>query len=803
MAKSTAYLLQYKNYYNKSLDRFDTLSDYMEYMCVGPQGNPINEVDFKPNDGVNATLTINWEGEHPDYVLVDTSGTISRWYVLESNRTRQGQYILTLYRDLLVDYYETITSSPMIVHKGFCGLADYAIYNDEPYTANQIKKREELLKDNTRCPWVVGYCSVPKDNENIPAISYGLYDTNYNYYTPTLEDWDYNEFTLGQKWISDVDFTIRFRKDDQGPTVKFDKDGNIISSTYYSGLSLAYGSYSFEGNANTWASDIVQPFKEYYDPQVYNAFLSANTLYSNEELKAEVMDLNNKVLKVGHKDYYKIEITNQQYKVDLANVDPNTVLGTAYTSIVKNIKAQHPNLIKGTANRANFMVEYTYDLILVALVSYTPVSGFTFPWPTNRRVLTDAPYCMFCLPYSNDFYVSEDGQTGYYTSKDNALSVASGIAKSLGSNLYDLQLLPYCPYSLVRNSQDQLDMGLTYINFASQVYEDLNTENHTDYITLPNANQIVLFCPTSTDTFTIGFDSYDDFNYASNVAKKAKVITEFYRLNSPNYNATYEFNPHKNNGVEYFKVDYAYKPYQPYIHVAPNWGGLYGKDFNDAKGLVCSGDFSLPVISDEWTNYVINNKNYENVFNAQIETNDYVRKWQRAQEITGMITGTAIGAGSGFGVGSMMSPGSKLGAIGAVAGGVASLAGGITDVIANQKIYNKQKQLTIDTFTLNNQNVQARPYALSKVGALNPNNKLFPFVEVFGTTDEEYITISTALGLNGFTLERIGFLENIITFKPSGVHGKITATIPYIYDLVEDSHIAFAINQELEEGVII
>ena len=48
------------------------------------------------------------------------------------------------------------------------------------------------------------------------------------------------------------------------------------------------------------------------------------------------------------------------------------------------------------------------------------------------------------------------------------------------------------------------------------------------------------------------------------------------------FSGEFEFSPAKNGGVEYFNVDYLYRPFSPYIHVTPNFGGLYGKDFNDA-----------------------------------------------------------------------------------------------------------------------------------------------------------------------------------------------------------------------------
>ena len=77
--------------------------------------------------------------------------------------------------------------------------------------------------------------------------------------------------------------------------------------------------------------------------------------------------------------------------------------------------------------------------------------------------------------------------------------------------------------------------------------------------------------------------------------ENVKVETEcdMYRLCSPNYSGLFEFNIAKNGGLSFFNIDCSYKPYQPYIHINPNFGGLYGQDFNDSRGLICGGDFSL------------------------------------------------------------------------------------------------------------------------------------------------------------------------------------------------------------------
>ena len=74
-----------------------------------------------------------------------------------------------------------------------------------------------------------------------------------------------------------------------------------------------------------------------------------------------------------------------------------------------------------------------------------------------------------------------------------------------------------------------------------------------------------------------------------------------YRLCSGNYQGIFEFNAAKSYGVEGFRVDCTFKPYNPYIHVVPKLGGLYGSqfaEFKDARGLICGGDFSLAQLSN-------------------------------------------------------------------------------------------------------------------------------------------------------------------------------------------------------------
>lgn len=86
----------------------------------------------------------------------------------------------------------------------------------------------------------------------------------------------------------------------------------------------------------------------------------------------------------------------------------------------------------------------------------------------------------------------------------------------------------------------------------------------------------------------------------NDIALSMKVSNECdkYRLCSPNWSNFFDFSLAKNGGtVMSFNVDCSYKPFSPYIHINPDFKGLYGRDFNDARGLICGGEFSLPQVT--------------------------------------------------------------------------------------------------------------------------------------------------------------------------------------------------------------
>ena len=165
MAK-TLYLLQYNNYFNRTVkgEGYYSLDNYTANGAT-IVGQIVNMTMWNPSDGVNTTINSSLNlTAIPDYCLVTDGGNVlSRWFVLEAKRLQNGQYSLSLRRDVLADNYaEIMSNTESYVMRGWCDVSNSAIYNAEPLTFNQIKKSQTLLGDRTGTPWIVGYLAITR-----------------------------------------------------------------------------------------------------------------------------------------------------------------------------------------------------------------------------------------------------------------------------------------------------------------------------------------------------------------------------------------------------------------------------------------------------------------------------------------------------------------------------------------------------------------------------------------------------------------------------------------------------------------
>ena len=784
-----ALLMNYNNYFNRTYKRHTTLEQYID----ASEGHILGvdkPYNFSINDGVTMEHVFNvTETEEPNYLLLleenEQRTIVSRWFVIDWTKVRGNQYKGLLRRDLLADNYETITTSPSFIEKGYVEPTDSAIFNKENMNFNQIKTRETLLKDDSNTAWIVGY--IAKDHT-------ALTDKTFTY-NPEVDltisgnhtDWTYANLVDGNEHIT------------LNPT---SPNNNMRFVLRWLGSASEDRRTEFMFNSSTHSSYRVYPAQvsDYWETNLASAtqFIDSNW-YSlidwNTCLDSVLVD-NPSWTSRDNFDYLssligkKIQFQDGVYTLGLTE-DNDTYQGDwsywgsgqLYNYLYGVV---NDNLLNGITSTYRYPVAYRLFVkkFRFTLTQVTNVQGtYKYSIPQTTRLLNDAPYKMFCIPYYKDgnyLFQVNDTNHRYTLDKDIMLTWSFNIATELGNSLYDLQILPYCPISNWRGNANVA--GIFSVN---------KTEN-VDYTTLLDSNNKVVgvcsWCDVSSKeqflTYPIQIMDY-----------KVENECDMYRLCSPNYASVFEFNPAKNDGVEGYNVRYTYKPYQPFINVAPKFNRLYGKDFKDNRGLILSGDFSLPIVKDAWINYQLQNKNYALAFDRQIENLESNYSWQKKMGIANAITGTIQGGVSGAMSGALVG-----GGVGAVVGGVlgtgASMVGGIMDVNMQQNLHNEAIDYTKDNFGYQLQNIQALPNTLNKVSSIISVSKLFPFVEYYTCTNEEKEALENKLKYNGMTVGRIGKIKDYLQGDTQTyVQGQLIRLEGKF-----DTHIANEIANEFKKG---
>lgn len=828
MGKQTLYLLQYNNYYNRIVKRYDTLDEYLANEMILAT---YNELNFIPNDGVNTEHILKYSGlDEPDYMLVydNDANTLSRWFIIEAIRERGGQYRFILRRDVIADNLSSITQAPTFIEKAKpVSIDDPAIFNKEEMTFNQIKTSETMLQDESKVAWVVGYIPSDAFQTETEIEVRGLLPIEPSYTVAGIENWDYynllntqlpysyswsGEYHVAAKiqskifelvpfyWYYDIGY-YSFNKSSidsvQVNVVKeglsgsdFEKEPRYNSTL---GYTISAATITLADGLNTQIKQTLTPF---YNNNTWESYMQAQVpRYSTSNINY-YEQLNGKVIYDSVTDtYWKVEATIKTTKetVNPMYTNNNALFNYAYDILDKE-------WIDFGSYQKGFTLQFdvSYSYVELTLKQTFRDLNFSIPAAGNRTHLKNAPYDMFCIPYG-ELEVNDDdnGLTpNFRTQPDIAIAVGQKLAAAEGAGadtIYDVQLLPYCP------CRDLLRQQVGY--YSLEAYKDASVRYITD--DKDNKLSVIVWCDSNEISFSStwlgGTTQLNKFPQAKKTVEEKKINSEtsVWRVVSPNYASTFEFNVEKNNGVRGWDVDCTYKPFNPYIKISPRFAGLYGSDFNDARGLILGGDFSLSRITSAWTDFELRNKNYQAIFDRQVENMEVNNAVQREQQIWNIATGTISAAGSGAMSGAMMGGGVGA-AIGGVVGGAASLVGGIRDYQLSETLRNEAIDYSKDQFGYQLGNIQALPYSLGKVGAFNANYKLWPFLEYYTCTETEKQALRDKLKYNGYTIMRIGRIADFIHDEPTYIKGKLIRL-----EGVGDYHIVNAIAGELDKGVFI
>lgn len=801
----TVTVLQYNNYYNRLL-KIEV--DYIGYIQKATKSFVNDKINFNPNDGIETTLV--WgtgfapdDYRNYDYLIFgeindETNQTtiISRWFIMESIRTRAGQYRLILKRDILADTYSKVLEAPVYVEKGMIQDADSPLLlNHESLQVNQVKIKEETLEDSTMNSWLVIYLQKgilgSHETVTVPQLS----DQEvYKTLTTPIASWEYYDYVSTDfKVASNKRFQLEFFNIYELLCYRVKAGYNNPTLEYWIGFTSSNLTCLLD-------SAYILSLAHYYQDRVSyleTAFATDFPSYKTETDLAALKEYDGKKIKDSDGKYFNVRVeplSSINKTIDITSGGASTLFNlmfTYWTAATAQTITPNEKAFKVDLQETAYRVFLDEDEDAECTIDFSEYVGAG----TEDTPLFD----IICMPYDGEpiktIFNKVNGATNhkeFRSSKTKSLAIMNAIAnQSTSLKVIDYQLIPYCP--IVNRP-----LG-NWLSFQEATETGLMCKHGGNIV------NFIPVVPAANFTFNIEYIGTNINMNQSDIddpALNVKFVNDctMIRLCSPNYSTVFEMNLAKNGmSIEYFNVDVTLKPINPYFHVNPNFKKLYGQDFNDQRGLVLGGDYSLGIMDNAWRVYEIQNKNYQALFDRQIQNmnvNNAITRQEAGWQIAaGSVSGGVAGAAGGAMVG---------GGWGALAGGIigtgSSLAGGIMDYANLNKRQQEQLKYSIDNFNLSLGNIRAMPNTITRTSAITANNKFFPFIEFYQCTDKEKEAYLNKIRYDGMT---VGIIDKMANYVSPNNSNFFRARLIRLLDIPEDNHYLEVLNEELMKGVYI
>lgn len=408
------------------------------------------------------------------------------WY-----KNREDQYVATLKRDVICDHYDAILEAPTFIEKGFVNDPENPLlYNKENNVFNQIKKSEKLIKDETGVAWVVGY--IPRDafTDDFKTIR----GTSYADITANIEVADITQ------WGPYAYQTTPYQGYLQLDWIETQYSNRLVEyiSTYVTTKRKLYSDASY--GAEDYGSRTTSHLALYKDNNGVNIYQGINRTmvnrwvgYLNSEHHGPVDASYQRELQALNGQIIKDTGSNLAYRIQIVEEDSGLETNLYNQNVRDELTAQISNYLSGSPDNGSFSYKYTIPKFRVVLQQIATSIYMTIPKADSRLHLTDAPYDMFCIPYGELEIYRPGGAPSFTTSKEAAIDIAQAIQAQAGSgNLYDLQLLPYCPARYCINDSGMFNLP-TANNRFSLIEDGVSYEDVS----------VAIWCSESTLDFNI------------------------------------------------------------------------------------------------------------------------------------------------------------------------------------------------------------------------------------------------------------------------------------------------------------
>lgn len=794
------YTYKFNNYRNRIYKAVYDVTSMLPYRTNGQGWETSN---FNYGDKITTTQIVGSleqpYSEESDYcILQQDDGTIMKWFILEAHYVRGYQWQLTLRRD----FGDEIFNVDCIIHRGYVPDSSNRIFNSEPLSFNKILKARENVTDKSVSPWYVAYVAKDwrPDGDQITFFYNGIDPditvaglSNWEYYDNIGENvqLSYSHFGVNVRDFFDITTTLSAHIAGVYSLQNRATRGII---PYLEGMLGLDGLHlSASHNIRDTAERLVSygPFARSYD-----TVLAARS-YINLDKVYELTRLNGKYLFDSR--------TNKTFAMSVT-VNPfvtERITPSEFSSVFMDARQMLKNegylADFGKTSEANMDTNWAFAEIETRSVtlSLTEVPYATgtdhIPIPTSRNRTDSSAYDIIAFP-AHEVKLGISSDT---TNRIKANALAGYFASLPQDVVYDIQLLPFSPINDKYLTTRQNGIGRVRTDLMVINVDDVqNTDTTTGYLQVFFVRNAQCYHRLQCE-LREGASPY--FITKKKGGYKRVALCDMWRLNSPNMASTFEFNAAEMDGWGSFYAEMEFKPATPYVQVYMDFKRLYGTRFQDMRGLICSGEFSLSRTSSEWNEYVLRNKNYQLQFNREIDNLSLTQSVERKQQIANAMIG-GLSSTVQAGVSAGMATGNPI--VGVAAGAVmagANVAGAALDVKWSEQLRQEAQNFKKDMFNLSMENIKAVPATLTNVSPRTPRNNGFVTIEYYTCSEEEVDTLLNYIRWYGMSVEAVGRVQD---WLEQGVETFVSATI-LRYDGIEDSHYVNALNEELERGFYI
>jgi hypothetical protein len=833
----------YHNYTDKKKYLL-TETEIEQYTMYSEDNTHWNYGDFVNSSCVTIIPTVIFN-KQPNYMIILNDTKIeARYFVTQFNYISgevndNSKFSAALIRDVIVDYKDVLKGDLLKCNRGMLPRNTFSpiLIQPEGLTLNEIKKDQRGLKwwDNDT-QWLTLFYDINSDN-TARTITFPQETLAYNYtFTEMQNNFSDRGWTLNAPLTQSDFINSRLVKEFQSLTILGNVSGYNITLEYELNVySRSFKNFTFLGATGSGISntDLVNRAKETFENHIQ--YLDLNRLYDEADTQFGIF-----------KNTEYSELRNQFDQNKISNI-PNaylTMFSTDETSQNVTVNGNNNNLswydyLKEYFNtfRNVFRGNETLDMEMTIGVNgwgkhLQTTNEFHVNWTLLQtaetltinlpatRALDEVNLGCVSIPFGLNTKIDRNGILILDLKTIKNLSTWGWT--SIGTVVKDIQILPYCP---------MVELNSKYAaSFPSDLI-NMNTLDITSVVSIENSTQQTIYygvvCGQSSMDYRIPMDLSSWFT--SDL--KLDSMTKKCRLVSNTHKSSFEFNPVLNNGVTDFSLKMTVKPINTIYKIVPvfNNEGMYGGNFDDVRGLVYEGGFSLSQVTSAWVEYKLRNSTYQDTFNRDVKNLEVNQDLARAQETLSYTStntnaqtniratqdkallslvvglgGTAAGITSG-------NPMASIGGVGALASAANSAIGigAQKDIAAENLRASKESQKLNDSarseslsyksdqFALNNKSIMAQPSNLNTSSDYSSIILPQAYIEFYDCTAEEKVFLEQYLKYYGMKIGQIGQIGNYLMGDMSYLQGSL------IYATNKTPIIANAINAELTAGCYI